>query len=54
MAEGRAYVVPQDIKSVAQPVAGHRLILTPEAEVDLKRVEDIIDGVLARVPVPAP
>ncbi len=54
MAEGRAYVVPQDIDSVAQSVAGHRLILTPEAEVDLKRVEDIIDGVLARVPVPAP
>jgi MoxR-like ATPase len=54
VAEGRAYVVPQDIKSVAQSVAGHRLILTPEAEVDLKRVEDIIDGVLARVPVPAP
>src|SRR4051812_14474463 len=29
-ASGRTYVVPDDIKELARPVLGHRLVLTPE------------------------
>lgn len=52
IADGRAYVVPQDIKAVAPAVINHRLILTPEAEVEGRRVDDLVDNVLASVPVP--
>src|SRR5690606_32104182 len=31
-ASGRHYVVPDDIKSLAEPVLAHRLVLDPEAE----------------------
>ncbi|MDQ6837614.1 MAG: MoxR family ATPase [Actinomycetota bacterium] len=52
IAEGRSYVVPQDIKAIAPAVMGHRLILTSEAEVEGRRVDDLVDGILASVPVP--
>ena len=31
ISEGREYVLPDDVKAVAEPVLGHRLILGPEA-----------------------
>ncbi len=42
---GRAYVVPDDIKELAEPVMSHRVILHPEAEFAGHTVE----GVLARI-----
>ena len=33
-AHGRNYVIPDDIKSLAEPVLAHRLVLDPEAEFD--------------------
>ena len=33
-ASGRHYVVPDDVKSLAEPVLAHRLVLDPEAEFD--------------------
>jgi MoxR-like ATPase len=53
-AEGRTYVVPQDVKAIAPAVAAHRLVLSPEAEVEGRRIDDLVDGVLASVPVPSP
>ena len=52
LAEGRDYVVPQDVKFVAKPVAAHRLILTAEAEVEGRLAESLLDEVLASVLVP--
>ncbi len=52
LGEGRDYVVPQDIKFVAKPVAAHRLILTAEAEVEGRLAESLVDEVLASVLVP--
>jgi MoxR-like ATPase len=49
---GRAFVTPDDIKAVAQPVLGHRLILTSDAELNQRRPEDIVDEVLAAIPAP--
>ena len=51
-ASGRAYVVPDDLKALAQPVVAHRLILTPEAQVQGVRTSDVVDDVLRHVAVP--
>ena len=50
--EGRGYVTPQDVKTIAPDVLRHRVILTYEAEAEEKTSEDIIDEILANVPVP--
>ena len=50
--EGRGYVTPQDVKSIAPDVLRHRVILTYEAEAEEKSSEDIIEQILAHVPVP--
>jgi len=50
--EGRGYVTPQDVKSIAHDVLRHRVILTYEAEAEEKTSEDIIEQILATVDVP--
>ena len=50
--EGRGYVTPQDVKSIAPDVLRHRVILTYEAEAEEKTSEDIINEILANVAVP--
>ena len=52
-AEGRPYVVPQDVKAMAPAVIAHRLILTAEAEVEGRQVDDVVVAVLASVSMPA-
>jgi MoxR-like ATPase len=51
-AQGRTYVVPDDIKDLARPVLSHRLVLTPEASMQAADPGDVVDDVLRRVPVP--
>ncbi len=50
--DGRNYVIPDDVKIMALPVLGHRLILSPEARIENKNIVDIIKGILNRVFVP--
>ncbi|PKM79806.1 MAG: magnesium chelatase [Firmicutes bacterium HGW-Firmicutes-14] len=50
--EGRAYVVPDDIKRIAKPVLRHRLVLKPEAEIEGLAADDIIQLILDSVKVP--
>ncbi len=50
--QGRSYVAPDDVKSVLQPVLGHRLILRPEAQMRGGDVPRIIDAIAQGVPVP--
>ena len=50
--EGRGYVTPHDIKSVAMNVLRHRVITTYEAEAEGLASEDVIQRVLDTVPVP--
>jgi MoxR-like ATPase len=50
--EGRDYVVPDDVKSLAQPVLAHRLILSPEAQMADRTAAEVIDELLASVPIP--
>ncbi len=51
-AVGRDYVVPDDIKALAGPVLGHRLVLTPEAGISGVSPDDVLAELLASVPVP--
>jgi MoxR-like ATPase len=50
--EGRPYVTPQDVKTVAMDVLRHRVILTYEAEAEELTPEDIVTKVLDGVRVP--
>ena len=50
--EGRGYVTPQDVKTVAVNVLRHRVIVTYEAEAEEKTSEDIIAQILETVDVP--
>jgi MoxR-like ATPase len=51
-AEGRSYVVPDDIKELARPVLRHRFLLQPDAELEGLSADDVIGNVLMDVPVP--
>lgn len=50
--DGRAYVTPQDVKTMAMDVLRHRVIITYEAEAEEKTSEDIITEILRAVAVP--
>ena len=52
--DGRTYVTPDDVKSVAVPALAHRLSLRPELWVQRLRPDDIVLELLDRVPTPAP
>ena len=52
-AHGRAYVIPDDLKALAEPVLAHRLLVTPEAQLQGTNAADALDEVLRSVPVPA-
>jgi len=49
---GRAFVVPEDVKAVAHDVMRHRLVLTYEAAAEQITADRILDQVLGVVPVP--
>jgi MoxR-like ATPase len=49
---GRDYVTPDDVKAMAAPVLRHRVMLKPEAELDGLRPDDVVQRILASVPVP--
>lgn len=50
--EGRSFVIPDDIQRAAIPVLNHRIILTPEAEMEGVRKAVIIEELIAAVEVP--
>jgi MoxR-like ATPase len=50
--EGRDYVVPDDVKSLAVPALAHRLVIKPEPWIRGVRGASVVDAALARVPVP--
>ena len=52
ISQGRTFVLPDDIKDLALPIMGHRLILEPEALFTGVSVERIIDDLLAEVAAP--
>jgi MoxR-like ATPase len=51
---GRTFVVPDDIKALAGPVLGHRMMRSPEAQVSQVSTLDVIADLLDTVPQPDP
>ena len=51
-AQGRGYVIPDDVKALAVPVLAHRLLVTPEAQLQGVTPADALGEVLRAVPVP--
>ena len=50
--DGRDYLIPDDVKRAAPPVLRHRLVLTPEADLDGVTTDQVIADVLAAVDIP--
>jgi MoxR-like ATPase len=49
---GRDFVTPDDVKVLVLPVLRHRVVLTPEAEVEGQTVDDRLGGLLGTIPAP--
>jgi MoxR-like ATPase len=48
---GRDYVLPDDVKRLAQPILGHRCLLHPESALRGVTVSQILDGILQQAPL---
>jgi MoxR-like ATPase len=53
MIAGREFVIPDEVKALAKPVLGHRLILKPEARARGATAGSVVDDLLASVPLPS-
>jgi MoxR-like ATPase len=49
---GRDYVIPDDVKALAEPALAHRLIVRPAARVRDVSAETVVADLLASLPVP--
>jgi len=49
---GRDFITPDDIKKVAEPVLGHRILLTPEREMEGLTAEKIVQQIVDSIEVP--
>jgi MoxR-like ATPase len=52
LSDGRDYLVPDDVKSIAYPVLGHRLIVSPEARAAGTTSAELVKDALDKTPVP--
>ena len=49
--DGRYYVLPEDIKEIAEDVLNHRILLNYEAEADQVSTRDLVRTLLEKVPI---
>ena len=52
LADGRNYVLPEDVKALAVAVLAHRIVLTPKAAMQGRTADDVLAEVAGAVPVP--
>jgi MoxR-like ATPase len=52
LVRGRQYVLPEDIRTIAPDVLRHRIVLSYEALGDDVGVQNVLDAILRKVPVP--
>ncbi len=50
--DGRDYVIPDDIKALAQPTLAHRVIISPAARIKNVDARAVVDEILRSTPVP--
>lgn len=53
LAKGRGYATPDDVKTLAEPVLAHRIVIEPEAEFDGVKAGAILRQILLDTPPPA-
>lgn len=51
-ADGRGYVIPDDVKALAVPVLAHRILLTSDAVFAANTPEDVLTRILGEIPAP--
>ncbi|MDS1269408.1 MoxR family ATPase [Lipingzhangella sp. LS1_29] len=51
--DGRDYVIPDDMQALAGPVLAHRLLPSPEAQVERRPPEQVVADITARLPIPS-
>ena len=49
---GRDHVVPDDVKRIALPALVHRVIVSPELEIEGQRAEQVIPAILEKAEAP--
>jgi MoxR-like ATPase len=49
---GRDFVTPDDVKFVALPALRHRMVLSPEVELEGQRVDDVLRAILQAIEAP--
>jgi len=49
---GRGFATPEDVGDVVVPALRHRMILSPEAEIEGRTTDEIVEEIVAAVPVP--
>jgi MoxR-like ATPase len=50
--QGRDFVIPDDVKTLAVPVLRHRVVLSPSAEIEGVAADRVVRGILDQTPVP--
>ncbi|QRM87747.1 AAA domain-containing protein [Lacinutrix sp. WUR7] len=50
--QGRDFVIPEDVKKAVTPVLNHRIILTPEREMEGMTTEQVIEMIVQSVEIP--
>ena len=50
--DGRDFVIPDDVKALAPALLRHRVILSPAAEINGRKVEDIVHSIIEAIEAP--
>ncbi len=50
--DGRDFVIPDDVKTLAPALLRHRLILSPAAEINGRKVEEVVTGIIETIEAP--
>ena len=50
--DGRDYVIPDDVKALILPALRHRVILSPAAEIDGRKVDDVVTALVETIEAP--
>ncbi len=50
--DGRDYVIPDDVKALALPALRHRVILSPAAEIDGRRPDEVVTALIEQTAAP--
>lgn len=49
---GRDFVIPDDVKNIAKPTLRHRIILTPDAEMEGVSTDEVLETIFSKIEIP--